>query len=197
MRAGFPTLIGFVLIAVAGCHGGSGGDSFSTTVPGSSQVQSLTPAQANQLCSDLTNYLNQQVDSQSFCQAAAVAGTAKAAAQDPTLTDAQLQQGCEKATTTVCPTASDGGFFGAGDGGASACGSTTGCSATVEQISTCATGTGASLAQFEKMFPNCSMVTRAKLSTLNPDASPIEPASCVPIDTSCPTWGPMAMMGAG
>lgn len=153
----------------------------------------MTAAQAGQLCDDLTSYLNKQVDSQNFCQAAAVAGTAQAAAQDQSLTDAQLQQGCAKAVSTICT----GGSFGSPDGGATACGSTAGCTATVAQISSCATDTGTSLAQFERMFPTCSMVTRARLATVNADASPQEAASCVPLGTLCPTWGPMSTMTSG
>lgn len=54
----------------------------------------------------------------------------------------------------------------------------------------------ASQVQFEATFPSCSMMTRARLATVNPDASPdLEPASCKPFDTSCPSWGPMTMMG--
>jgi hypothetical protein len=193
MRAFYRALIGLTLLAVAGCHdGGSGtggGGTFSTTVPASSQIQNLTPAQANQICSDLTDYLNQQLDSQSFCQPAAVIGTAAAAAQDSTLTDAQLQQVCQQAATQACPSA---------DGGTASCGSPAGCSATVEQIGACANDYAAYLKQFEAMFPTCSMITRAKLASVNPDASPdMEPASCKPLDTSCPNWGPMTMMSGG
>jgi len=193
MRTLFRILIGVTAIAFAGCHdgGGSGSasESFSTAVPGGSQVQSLTSTQANQLCIDLTSYLNQQVDSQSFCQAAAVVGTAGAAMQNPSLTDAELQQVCEQAAVEDCPSA---------DGGTASCGSPSGCTATVEQIGACATDYGAYLKQFEMMFPTCSMITRAKLATVNPDASPdMEPASCKAIDPLCPTWGPMTMMGAG
>jgi len=193
MRTLFRILVGFTAIAVAGCHAGGGstttGDPFSTSAPASTQVQSLTSPQATQLCTDLTDYLNQQFDSQSFCQAAAVVGTAAAAAQDSSLTDAQLQQVCATGAVQYCPSA---------DGGTASCGSPAGCSATVEQIGACATDYAAYLKQFEGMFPTCSMITRAKLASVNPDASPdTEPASCKVIDPLCPTWGPMTMMSAG
>jgi|SRR5450631_3551768 len=187
-------LITLALVAVGGCHGGGSGAAFSTTLPAGSQVESLTSAQANQLCRDLTDYLNQQFDSQGYCQAAAVAGTAQAAAQDPSLTDAQLQQGCQAAVAQLCAPSS---ASGSADGGSASCGSAVGCAATVQQIAACATDFGAELVQFEQMFPKCSMVTRAGLATMHADASPGEPASCVPLDTSCPSWGPMTMMSAG
>lgn len=193
MRANVWKLLGLLAVgATIGCgpsSGGSGGGGFSTSAPSGTQVQNLTASQAIQLCTDLTGYLNQQVDSQSFCQAAAVVGTASVAMQDSTLTDAQLQQACQQAAVQGCPSA---------DAGTASCGSTTGCSATVEQIGACASDYAAYLKQFEAMFPNCSMITRAKLASVNPDASPdMEPSSCKPLDTSCPNWGPMTMMGGG
>ena len=192
MRANVWKLLGLLTAgAMIGCGPGSGGSGggFSTSEPSGTEVQNLTGSQSNQLCTDLTNYLNQQVDSQSFCQAAAVIGTTAAAAQDSTLTDAQLQQVCQQAAAQACPSA---------DGGTASCGSPAGCSATVEQIGACANAYAAYLKQFEAMFPTCSMITRAKLASVNPDASPdIEPASCKPLDTSCPNWGPMTMMNGG
>ena len=191
----------FSLIAVAalvGCGGGSGSSGgFSTSAPSGTEVQNLTPSQANQLCADVNSYLTKQLDSPSLCQAAAVFGTASQAMQDSTLTDAQLQQICTLAAPQICALlAPDGGTSGAADGGASSCGSTAGCTVTVAQLSACVNDTGGSLSTFEKMFPSCSMVTRAKLASVNPDASPMEPASCVPIDTSCPNFTPMLNLGA-
>jgi hypothetical protein len=195
MRANAWKLLGLLTVgAMIGCGPGSGGSSgggFSTSAPSATAVQNLTPSQASQLCTDLTNYLNQQVDSQSYCQTAAVIGIAQAAQQQPSLTDAELQAACEATVAQYCPTASP-------DGGAASCGSTAGCSATVEQISACANDEAAYLKQFEAMFPTCATITRAKLASVNPDASPdMEPASCKPLDTSCPNWGPMTMMSGG
>ena len=111
--------------------------------------------------------------------------------QNLTLTDAELQAACEATVAQFCPTASP-------DGGAASCGSTSGCSATVVQIGACANDEAVYLKQFEAMFPTCSTITRAKLASVNPDASPdMEPASCKTLDTSCPNWGPMTMMNGG
>jgi hypothetical protein len=190
----FHLLIALSFVAVVGCKGGGTNDAFATTLPGESQVQTLTTAQATELCTNLTDYLNQQFDAQGFCQAAAIAGTVKAAAEDPSLTDAQLQQGCAAALTQICAQSAPSR---AADAGITSCGSTAGCSATVRQISTCASDYAAELAQFEQMFPKCSMITRAGLASVHADASPGEPASCIPLDTSCPNWGPMTTMSAG
>jgi hypothetical protein len=188
----------FIAVALAGCGPSSGGGkTFSTTVPSGEQVQNLTAAQASQLCGDITSYLTDQIESPGLCQAAAVVATASQAAQDPSLTDAQLQQICSFAATTVCQMVkADAGTGGTANGGAPSCGSTAGCTATVAQLSACINDIGGSFSTFERMFPNCGMVTRAALAAVNQSASPVEPASCVPLDTSCPGFGPMASVGA-
>jgi hypothetical protein len=201
MRANAWNVWGLIAAGVlAGCGGGSGtggSGGFSTSVPSGTEVENLTPAQANQLCGDINSYLTKQVDSSSFCQVAAVVATASQATHDTTLTDTQLQRLCSQVTTSVCALLSaDGGTVGAADGGASSCGSTSGCTATVAQISACLNDTGTSLSTYEKMFPSCSMVTRANLATVNPDAQPMSPSSCAGLDTSCPNFNPMPALGA-
>jgi hypothetical protein len=199
MRTNTWNLLGLIAVgALVGCGGGSGGSSgFSTSAPSGTEVQNLTPSQANQLCDEVNGYLMKQLDSPTLCQAAAVAGTATEAMMDSTLTDAQLQEVCSLAATQICSLlTADGGASGSADGGASSCGSTAGCTATVAQLSACVNDTGASLSTFEKMFPTCSMVTRAGLASVNQDASPAEPGSCKTLDTSCPSFSPMVNLGA-
>lgn len=198
MRTNGWNLLGLITAgALVGCgSGGSGG--FSTSAPSSTQIQNLTPSQASQVCDDVNSYLMKEIDSATFCQVAAVAGTAMQAMQDTTLTDAQLQTLCAAAAPVVCALlTTDAGANGNADAGSSfACGSTTGCTATVAQLSACVNDTGAAFSTYEKMFPNCSMITRAKLATLNLDASPAEPSSCQILDTSCPNFNPMLNLGA-
>jgi hypothetical protein len=198
MRTNARNLFSLIaVVALVGCGGGSGSSGFSTSEPSGTEVQNLTPSQASQLCDDVNSYLTKQLDSPNLCQTAAVIGTATQAMEDSTLTDAELQQICSLAAPKICALlTADGGTSGSVDGGASSCGSTAGCTATVAQLSACVNDTGASFATFEKMFPDCSMVTRAKLASLNSDASPMEPASCVTIDTSCPNFNPMLNLGA-
>lgn len=199
MRTNTWNLFGLIAVsALLGCGGGSGGSgSFSTSAPSGTEVQNLTPSQANQLCDDVNSYLMKQIDSPTLCQAAAVAGTAMEAMKDSTLTDAQLQQVCSLAATQICSLlTSDAGTSGSADGGSSSCGSTAGCTATVAQLSACVNDTGASFSTYEKMFPTCSMVTRARLASVNQDASPVEPGSCKTLDTSCPGFSPMLNLGA-
>jgi hypothetical protein len=192
------TFTGIVLAAtLAGCGPGSGGSgSFSTSVPGGDQVQNLSPAQAGQFCSDISAYLTNQIVSPGLCQAAAVVATASQAMQDPSISDAQLQLLCSYVATSVCQVLSaDAGAGGSGSG-APSCGSTAGCTATVAQISACVEDTGSSFATFEGMFPSCSMVTRARLASINQNASPMQPASCASLGTSCPNFRPMLSLGA-
>jgi hypothetical protein len=185
MASGLIAVVGFF-----GCGGGSGGTTFSTSVPSGTQVQSLTPAQANQLCNDINSYLTKLVDSPSLCQYAAVSATASQAMQNTSLTDTQLQVLCSATATAACA------LLSTPDAGTSSCGSTAGCTATVGQISACLNDTGPAFTTFENMFPSCSMVTRAKLASLKLDAAPVEPASCAGLNTTCPNFTPMPSLGA-
>lgn len=201
MRANPWQMFGLISVgALAACGGGGGGGSsggFSTNLPGETEVQNLTSAQADQLCRDVNSYLMKQVDSPSFCQVAAVMATANQAAQDTTLTDGQLQQVCSVVATSVCTLlTSDAGASGSVDAGVSSCGSTAGCTATVAQLSACLTDTGTSFSTFEKMFPTCSMVTRARLATVDGGALPTVPPSCAAANTACPNFNPMPSFGA-
>lgn len=184
----FPASL-LMLVAVAGCpNGGGDGRTFSTNVPAGAQVENLSSPQATQLCDDIVSYLDGQFDTVAFCQAAAVASAARAAAQQPSLTDAELQQGCAQIAQDLCTRLNPNGGTGAFT---MMCGTTPGCSATVAQVSTCITDSATSLLHFEQMFPSCAMITRARLATVNPDPSPMEPASCTTLDDSCPGFGPM------
>jgi hypothetical protein len=192
MVSGLIAAVGFF-----GCGGGSGGGAtFSTGVPSGTEVQSLTPAQANQLCDDINSYFTKLVDSPSLCQYAAVSAVANEAMQDTTLTDAQLQALCTSTTTAVCALLTvDAGATGTPDGGTTSCGPAAGCTATVGQLTACLNATGSSFTTFENMFPNCSMVTRAKLASLKLDAAPNEPSACTVLDTTCPNFNPMPNLG--
>jgi len=181
--------------ALAGCGGGSGGGgggsgSFSTSLPSSSPVDTLSPSQATQLCDDINNYVSKLITTQNACQLAAVEVAAEAAAQDSTLTDQELQEECTAFAALACSTSADAGVTGV-DGGTSSCGSTAGCTATVGQVSDCLNAAGPALSQWEAMFPSCSSITRAKLASLQLDAGPMEPAACTILDNDCPSFSPM------
>ncbi len=184
------------LAALIGCGGGSS-STFSTSVPGSSPVDTLTPSQAAQFCSDVSSYLTKQVDNHASCQLAAVLATQAEAQQDTSLTDQELQAECTAFVPLACAALADAGTSSGGgaDGGAANCG-TAGCTATVSQVSACLNASGPAIAQWEAMFPSCSMVTRAKLATLSLDAGPMEPAACTVLDTTCAGFDPMPS-GAG
>jgi hypothetical protein len=160
----------------AGCGGGGGGPTFSTSVPSGSAVNTLTPAQLTQLCNDIDSFTSKELSSTSICQAATVAVVAQQAAQNPGLSDAELQVTCANEMSLVCTLVVDAGSSGAN------------CTATVGQISACLNDQGAAIARYEGMFPACSAITRAKLAAIDLDAGIAEPASCTALRSSCPSF---------
>ncbi|HEX3901549.1 MAG TPA: hypothetical protein VH853_01795 [Polyangia bacterium] len=184
------------LAAAVGCGGGSSSSTFSTSVPSTSPVDTLSPTQTTQLCDDVDNYLTKQVTSQSACQLAAVEATAEEAAQNTALTDQQLQAECTAFIPLACALLTTDAGAASPDGGATTCG-TAGCTATVSQVSACVNAVGPAFSQWEAMFPSCSSVTRAKLAAVSLDAGPMEPATCSALDSICPSFDPMVNLGLG
>ncbi len=207
------------MAALLGCSS-SGGGGFSTSAPGGSALEALSPAQTIQLCDDLDAYFAKLVTSASACQTIGALATSQYAAANPTAIDQALQQFCTGAVAACAIPPADAGHpdasamahpdaagtdagrtdAGPSDAGLSAgtpCGSTVGCTATVSQVSACANDSGPALAKFEAMFPACGLVTRAKLATLQLDAGPMEPTSCTVLDNECPGWRPPLSLGLG
>jgi hypothetical protein len=224
------------LAALLGCGGSGGG--FSTSVPGGSSLESLSPTQTTQLCDDLDAYFVKLEISPSACQMIGALATVEYAAANPTATEQALQQFCAGAvaacatpptdaglTQASAPARTDAGRADAGrtdagrtdaghadagrtgagradagradagraDGGFRSgvrCGSTAGCTATVSQVSACASDSGSALSKLAAMFPACGMVTPARLATLQLDAGLAKPTSCAVLDNECPGFSP-------
>jgi hypothetical protein len=189
MRGHFSFSVAVVAMLGAGCGGGGGsGPTFSTSVPSGSAVNTLTPAQLTQLCNDIASFTSKELSSTSICQAATARVVAQQAAQNPGLSDAELQVACANEMSLVCILVVDAGVPGSPDGGASSCASGANCTATVGQISTCLNDQSAAIARYESMFPTCSAVTHARLAAIDLDAGIAQPASCIALQSSCPSF---------
>jgi hypothetical protein len=213
------------MAALLGCSSSNSSGGFSTSAPGGSALEALSPAQTTQLCDDLDAYFTKLVTSPSACQTIGAFAAGEYAAANPTAADQALQQFCAGAVAACAippadagnanasaiahPDAAgtdagradagrtDAGPSDAGPPAGTRCGSTAGCTATVSQVSACANDSGPALAKLEAMFPACSMVTRAKLATLQLDAGRTEPTSCTVLDNECPGWRPTLSLGLG
>jgi hypothetical protein len=179
---GWSGLSAAVIMAIAaGCSSsGGGGATFSTSVPSSSQANTLTPAQTTQLCNDLNSFANKELKSLNFCQVVGVLQAASDAMSDSTLTDSDLQTECSQ-FVTLC-----NALFNTPDAGTttSSCDPSM-CTATVGQLTTCLNDQAVAAQKYSQMLPSCSMATRARLATVNPDAGPMDPASCTSLPAGC------------
>lgn len=159
------------------------GGSFSTTVPASTNLGSLTSAQATQLCADLSKFTNGAFSNElgTFtCNSLAVVSAIGAS------TDAAAQAACKmaesscKATPTM-PTMST----------CMAPNSTT-CTATVGDLEACLNDITKTFATLGASIPACATLTVAQVTAFlaseqdGGTAGLVEPASCVTFDTKCP-----------
>src|SRR3954465_7359723 len=88
----------FLVTAVIGCGGSSGGGTPSS-LPPATKLMSLTPAQQTQLCTDVTHYTANNISKANGCKFAGVESAVIVLAFDDTTTDAALQSACSQAVT--------------------------------------------------------------------------------------------------
>jgi hypothetical protein len=178
-----------VITGLAGCGGGSSSGTFTTSVPSSTKLTDLTPAQSTQLCNDLITFDEKSIDTD-LCKLEGL-GAAQAVeyAGTPAPTNAQLQAACTQAYNECLSI--DGGVATPGS-----CDSTTlnvpsTCTATVGDLQTCAGDQQAVVKQFYGALPSCSSLTTANLTTalasINSDAGLTDPTSCSKFDATCGT----------
>ena len=196
MRKNAWTLVGMIAAgALAGC---GGSDGFSTPVPGAATVEDLPPLQFAQLCDEVNSYLTQQIDTPRLCEVGAVIETASQASQDPSLTDARLQQSCEALTPQICASlASAAAAMETVGNGLTVCTLGVACTATVSQLSACLNDTETALGALEQMVPPCATISRATLASLNPGSLFVQPESCKPLDASCPVAARQTDLASG
>ena len=169
------------------CGGSSGSGSpgstdFSSSLPADKSLGSLSDSESAQLCKDLENYYGpnsaagKQLKEFSCRFSAILLATLSAPTTDSAL-QAACKSGydqCEKApaqTDTTCtkPPA--------------------GCMATVAEMETCITDTTKGVSDLVNQFPECSKVTLASLSSMDPETgTPTSetPASCTAVEAKCP-----------
>jgi hypothetical protein len=162
-----------------GASSGSGGP-FTTSVPASTQIGSLTPAQLTQICSDVqkfTQTLDATVASYE-CQSFALISAATAQ------TDAAAEAACKASLASCVPTAATPTGM--------CTGSATTCTATVGEATTCFNDLNAALQSATASQPSCDGLTVAKataaLAALAGDGGTglSYPPSCTKLDMECP-----------
>lgn len=188
-----------LVAALIGCSGGSAKSDAGkredggaiTTVDGSASLSNLSPSQMTQLCTDVNGFTAGTLVPD-VCRLQAYFATVAAAAANQNESDTALRTACS-ATFEQCVGPSDAGIAGhdAGglDGGACAGLSSSQCTATVAELTSCLSDLNGAY----QAIPACSALSRTSLTT---DAAstgtkgtiPI-PGSCVTLNAKCPGTG--------
>jgi len=160
---------------IIGCGGGSGGGSV-TSLPASTSLMTLTPAQKTQLCADTAAYVSRNISDADACKLEGFVGALIGLALEPTISDAQLQDLCNQGVAACMPAAAE-----------CTIGDTATCSAdaTIGDFSACTSDETAAVKNLVKMLPACSALTSAWI-TANAGAAGMVPASCTALDAKCP-----------
>ena len=172
----------FTVTAVLGCGGSSGGGT-PTSLPPTTKLMTLTPAQQTQICNDLTKYEANNISKAGACKFAGIFAASFILASDPSTPDASLQSACSQAVTQCNSQPPDTSGSTCDLSGVSTCTA----DATVAELNTCATDEVTALNAAFGSLPACSAVTAAYLNA-NPDPTGglTEPASCTALATKCP-----------
>jgi hypothetical protein len=162
---------------------------FTTSVPASTPLGSLTPDQLTQICSDVKKYVDSTLgaaatnyECQTFAVIAAVTATSDAAAE----------AACKASLSTCTPVQ---------NGTATCDASPSTCTATVGEATTCFNDLNTSLQAAAAALPSCNGLTVAKanaaLTALSSDGgSPLsDPPSCTKLDAECPGSNMVPPMG--
>ena len=171
----------FTVSAVLGCGGSSGGGT-PTSLPPTTKLMTLTPAQQTQVCNDLGKYEAKNISQANACKFLGIFAAATALGTDSTLPDSSLQSACSQAVTQCNsqPASSSGNCDLSG---------VTTCSAdaTIAELNTCAMDEVAATNAAFGALPACSAVTKTWLNA-NPDPTGgfTEPTSCTTLATKCP-----------
>lgn len=168
-------LAGFVIGGV-GCGGGSGKPTFSSSLPPSATVSSLSASQQKELCDEAISFDEMLLRSPNFCHAFSVSIAASDAASNADWTDAQIQSDCSMWTQFCDALQSSGQSTSSCD--------PSNCMVTVAQLTTCMNDTGAAFQQYASTLPSCTALTRATVASL---ATAPAPASCAVVSSMCPS----------
>jgi hypothetical protein len=171
----------FTVTAAIGCGGSSGGS--PTSLPPSTKLMTLTPAQQMQICTDLTNYSVKNISQANVCKFAGITVAALVLASDPSTPDSSLREACSQAVTQCNSTPPDTSGSTCDFSGVETCSA----DATIADFNACAKdGVAAENAAFAAL-PACSAISASYLSsTSDPTTNIPEPPSCVSLDAKCP-----------
>jgi hypothetical protein len=178
MGRAIGVVFGVMLASASGCGGDSGpaddfGEPIPTSIPADKHISDLTPAERDQLCTDLGQWAMTGPFLTDGCRATALLTTSLAASQDTSMTDGDLQM--------ICQQLYDACVAGGVTINCSQIPAT--CTATVGAYDTCLSDSVAALGG----LPPCSSVTRASLpSTVARLSSPPNSAACTVLQNKCP-----------
>jgi hypothetical protein len=197
--------VGVALLA-AGCGGsssspgGTGSSSgFTTTVPSSQQLGSLSDADEQKLCMELDTYLNSSNFTGSIIEFSCRTTGLLAATLSPDQTTSGLQSSCKMAYDE-CLNGDAGSATTSPPDTSAMCASkpTSACMATVGQLQACLNDTFNVLKSSTNSVPACSSLTpstlESALKALPSDENTTEPASCNTVEKECPEF--MGMIGS-
>ncbi len=157
---------------------------FTTSVPGTTKLTSLTASQSAQLCSDLMNYVKTTL-SPTLC-GSELKGFGLSAAynlllQNPSATDGDLEGACAQAAASDAGSACTTGSCNTSSEPAT-------CMATVADATKCVNDDTAALQSYYDSLPNCASLTAATLKAFasrDGGSAQTVPASCSMFDSTC------------
>jgi hypothetical protein len=182
------------ILAVMGCSA-SGDATFSTALPPDTVAETLPAARGDQLCADARTFVRPAL-ADALCTYAGWA-TARNAALDASLSEAQLKRLCRDAETS-CRADLDAKFATGTDD--IACKLSAPCRATVAEFVGCVNDDAAALRAYAGRMPTCDEVTRARAEAddpglISPDTLTL-PMSCVDLNDKCPNETPVGSGGS-
>ena len=186
-RTAVCAVLGAVALVV-GCGGSDGGggggaSTFSSSVPGSAMIGSLSASDQQKLCGELESFESSSGFKSAEVKVSCGLAGILAATFAPDQTDAGIQAACKMAYDECANAPPD----------ASQCDLSTTCTATVSELTACL---NADVATFNSIsVPSCASLTAATLkdatSASGAAAQPAQPAACMTVETKCPDNGMM------
>lgn len=166
-----------MVVTASSCTMAAGGTTV-TNFCGAAALNTLTAAEAIQLCSDTSAYIVGAISRATGCKYRAIVAAASTSAP----TNEQMQAACTAAESTCNQDASV-----PGPGGETSCGQIPAtCTATIEQYSTCVVDQAVIFEQEANELTSCATLTFGNLSTVYdvPIAANAAP-SCMALQTAC------------